>query len=70
MKSYVELIVLLQKRTVNDAEDIAPVIQPVIFRKPARKIGQLLYQISLRRHPVPLLDHIHHPPCIVRLHHP
>lgn len=70
MKSYVELIVLFQKGTVNDAEDVAPVIQPVIFRKPACKVSQLLHQVSLRRYPVPLLDHIHYPPCIVRLHHP
>ena len=54
----VVLIVLLQKGTVNDRENIPPVVGPVFLRQLGGHIGQLLGQIAAA-HIVVALQHRH-----------
>ena len=42
----VVLIVLLQKGTVNDIENVLPVVRPVFFRQTGSHIGQLRHMLE------------------------
>ena len=54
----VVLIVLLQKGTVNDRENIPPVVSPVFLRQFGGHIGQLLGQVAAA-HIIVSLQHRH-----------
>ena len=65
----VVLIVLLQKGTVNDVENVLPVIRPVFFRQTGGHIGQLLGQF-FAAHTVVSLQHRHDRRGVFLVHRP
>ena len=65
----VVLIVLLQKGTVNDVENVLPVIRPVFFRQTGGHIGQLLGQL-FAAHTVVSLQHRHDRRGVFLVHRP
>nr|WP_243424343.1 hypothetical protein [Gemmiger formicilis] len=65
----VVLIVLLQKGTVNDIENVLPVIRPVFFCQTGGHIGQLLGQF-FAAHTVVALQHRHDRHGVFLVHRP
>ena len=62
-------IVLLQKGTVNDIENVLPVVRPVFFRQTGGHIGQLLGQF-FAAHTVVSLQHRHDRRGVFLVHRP
>ena len=62
-------IVLLQKGTVNDVENVLPVVRPVFFRQTGGHIGQLLGQV-VTAHIVVALQHRHDRRGVFLVHRP
>ena len=65
----VVLIVLLQKGTVNDVENVLPVIRPVFFRQTGSHIGQLLGQVAAA-YVIVSLQHRHDRRGVFLVHRP
>lgn len=51
-RPYIVIIIFLQKRILNDAENIPLVVRPVVFYQPVRHKLQLILQAIPARNPI------------------